>query len=84
MNRTALAALVLLVVLFVAPTLVAEDPSSVITHNLTVEQKLELLETIEITSQRELKETSDEAKDPVVDAILAELAQLESSSVANE
>ena len=61
----------------------AEDPTTVRTHALTVEQKLELLETIEITSEKELKE-SNEQTDPVVETILEELAQVESESVSSE
>ena len=75
---------VLLAIAFLGTvTTVADELATVRTHTLTVEEKLELLETIEITSEKELKET-DEPADPEVEAILEELAQLESESVSNE
>ena len=58
----------------------ADDPATVKTHLLTVEEKLKLVETIEITSAKELVDQSEIAEDAEVESILNELAQLESES----
>lgn len=79
MTRTVIRSLAVLLVLFGGHITFADDPLQVKTHRLTVEEKLALMETIEITSEKELKESSEPA-DEVVESILEEISQLESES----
>lgn len=81
MNRNS-TLIALAVTAFLASTAIADDPATVKTHSLSVEQKLVLLETIEITSEKELEPVKE--ADPEVDAILDEIAQLESDVSDNE
>lgn len=62
----------------------ANESDVVRSHSLTVEQKLELLETIEVTSKKEIDANDRSSGDQEVDSILDELAQLESSSDSSE
>lgn len=84
MTRQPLRALALSFVLLAATGLVANDPLTVVTHTLTVQEKLELLETIEITSEKELQPVRDDEKDAEIEKILEEISQLESDAVSNE
>lgn len=84
MTRQPLRSLALSFVLLASTGLVANDPLTVVTHTLTVQEKLELLETIEITSKKELQPVRDEEKDVEIEKILDEISQLESESVSNE
>ena len=84
MTRLSLRVLALSFVLFAATGLVANDPATVVTHNLTVKEKLQLLETIEITSEKELQPVREEEKDSKVEDILEAISQLESDSDSNE
>ncbi len=78
MNRLTIRALACVVAMMSPIALFADDRATVRTHSLTVEQKLELLETIEITSAKELKTVPEESKDPSVERILKELDQFDS------
>ncbi len=84
MTRRSLRGIATSLVLFAATGLVANDPATVFTHTLTVQEKLELLETIEITSEKELQPVKEDEKDPAVEEILDEISQLESDSDSNE
>ncbi|MCY4129949.1 MAG: hypothetical protein OXG15_12015 [Gammaproteobacteria bacterium] len=84
MKRLSQRVLALSIVLFAASGLFANDPATVVTHTLTVQEKLQLLETIEITSKKELQPIPDDEKDPAIDEILDEISQLESDSDSNE
>lgn len=84
MTRQSLRTLALSFVLLASTGLVANDPLTVVTHTLTVQEKLELLETIEITSEKELQPIRDEDKDVEIEEILEEISQLESELVSNE
>ena len=59
-----------------------EDPKVVNTHSLVVQEKLQLLELIEVTSEKELQEIPVSEQDSKVEAALAELDQLESESAS--
>ena len=59
-----------------------EDAKVVNTHSLVVQEKLQLLELIEVTSEKELQEVPVNEQDPEVEAALAELDQLESESAS--
>ena len=72
------------IVLFAVSGLFANDPATVVTHTLTVQEKLQLLETIEITSKKELQPIRDDEEDPAIDEILDEISQFESDSDSNE
>lgn len=84
MTRRSLRGIATSLVLFAATGLVANDPATVFTHTLTVQEKLELLETIEITSEKELQPVKEDEKDPAVEEILDEISQLESDSDSSE
>ncbi|MYD42845.1 MAG: hypothetical protein F4W90_03020 [Gammaproteobacteria bacterium] len=62
----------------------ADESKRVATHNLTVSEKLELLETIEITSEKELKPVPEQDRDPEVDALLEEIGQFESDASSSD
>ena len=59
-----------------------EDAKVVNTHSLVVQEKLQLLELIEVTSEKELQEIPVSEQDSKVEAALAELDQLESESAS--
>ena len=84
MSRKLLRTFAFFVASFVTTALVANDPATVVTHTLTVQEKLELLETIEITSKKELLAIPDDEKDEDVESILDEISQLESDSTFSE
>ncbi|MCY4093594.1 MAG: hypothetical protein OXG05_00555 [Gammaproteobacteria bacterium] len=84
MTRRSLRILATSLVLSAASGLVANDPTTVLTHTLTVKEKLELLETIEITSKKELQPVREDEKDPAVEEILESISQFESDSDSNE
>ena len=84
MTRLSLRALATSLVLFAATGLVANDPATVLTHTLTVKEKLQLLETIEITSEKELQPVQADEADLKVEEILEEISQLESDSDSKE
>ena len=84
MTRQPLRAFALTFVLLSSTGLVANDPLTVVTHTLSVQEKLELLETIEITSKKELQPVRDEEKDLEIEKILEEISQLESESESKE
>lgn len=80
MTRLPMRAIVLSFALFATTGLIANDPMTVVTHNLSVHEKLELLETIEITSEKELQPVPNDDKDQEIEKILEEISQLESDS----
>lgn len=84
MTRLSLRLLATSLVLLVATGLDANDSATVVTHTLTVKEKLELLETIEITSEKELQSVHAEETDPKVEEILEEISQLEADSDSKE
>ena len=84
MKRLSQRVLATSIVLFAASGLFANDPGTVVTHTLTVQEKLQLLETIEITSKKELQRVREDEEDPTIDEILDEISQLESDSGSNE
>lgn len=84
MKRLSQLLLATVIVLFGVSGLFANDPATVVTHTLTVQEKLQLLETIEITSKKELQPVRDDEKDPTIDEILEEISQLESDSDSKE
>ena len=83
MTRTLTLAIAALMLAISSNFIVADDGNQVQTHRLTVEEKLTLIETIEITSEKELQEPTEKA-DPIVDAILDEITQLESELESSE
>lgn len=77
-------ALIAGLMLFAGTFLYAEEPPVIKTQSLTVEQKLDLLEVIEITSEKELQPIPEAEQDPVIDAILEEADQFEVDSESSE
>lgn len=73
----------LMVALF-ATAVVADEGRVMQSHNLTVTEKLQLMETIEVTSEKEIDSENLGSPDLVVDSILDEIAQLESSSASSK
>ena len=61
-----------------ASATIAENADVVRAHNLTVTETLELMETIEVTSDKPIAVEDQTSGDEIVDAILEEIAQLES------
>ena len=84
MKRISQRVLATVIVLFTASGLFANDPATVVTHTLTVQEKLQLLETIEITSKKELQPVRKDEEDTAIDEILEEISQLESDSDSKE
>ena len=73
------------VIAFAIPFSTYADESKIVkTHTLTVQEKLNLLETIEITSKKEIVAELDREVDEQVEDILEELAQLESETESSE
>lgn len=72
------------ILLFAVSGIIANDPITVVTHTLTVQEKLQLLETIEITSEKEIQPVQNDEIDPAIDEILEEISQLESDSPSKE
>ena len=66
--------------LLVAGIAYAEESEAVKTQTLTVEEKLEVMELIEVTSEKDLAAVPESEKDPAVESILEELGQLESET----
>ena len=84
MKRLSLRGLATSIVLFAASGIFANDPVTVVTHTLSVQEKLQLLETIEITSEKELRPISEDEADRTIDEILEEISQLESDLDSKE